>query len=107
MHPTSLPDTDLQIPGLDKIIHLIMFIPFPVLTYLTITTSKRGSATYLKVILLAFIIGCLLATGTEYIQKHTGYRSFEIGDLIADFSGIFLGSLLSLSHLILNKKNDQ
>lgn len=103
MNPSDMPDPELDIPGLDKLVHFMMFIPFPALAYLTIENPKNGFKKTLTFIVLIFITGCLLATGTEYIQKLTDYRSFEIGDIAADFIGLFIGSILTLLHSTLKK----
>ena len=107
MNPSDMPEHELDIPGLDKLVHLMMFSPFPVLAYLTIENHKNSFKTNLSLIVLIFLIGCLLATGTEYIQKLTDYRSFEIGDIAADLTGLFIGSTLTLLHSTLKKSQDK
>ena len=103
MNPSDMPDPSLDIPGLDKLVHLMMFIPFPVLAYLTIENPKNSFKMNLTFIALIFLTGCILATGTEYIQKLTDYRSFETGDITADLTGLLIGSTLTLLRSTLKK----
>ena len=107
MNPSDMPDPELDILGLDKLVHFIMFTPFPALAYLTIENPKNSFKRDLTFIALIFIAGCLLATGTEYIQKLTDYRSFELGDIAADFIGLFISSILTLLHSTLKKATYQ
>lgn len=103
MNPSDMPDPELDIPGLDKLVHFMMFVPFPVLAFLTIEPQKKGFKTTLTFIILIFLIGCILATGTEYIQKLTAYRSFEISDIAADFIGLLIGSIITFLYTTLKK----
>ena len=103
MNPSDMPDPELDIPGLDKLVHFMMFVPFPVLAFLTIEPQKKGFKTTLTLIILIFLIGCILATGTEYIQKLTAYRSFEISDIAADFIGLLIGSIITFLYTTLKK----
>ena len=103
MNPSDMPDPELDIPGLDKLVHFMMFVPFPVLAFLTIEPQKKGFKTTLTYIILIFLIGCILATGTEYIQKLTAYRSFEISDIAADFIGLLIGSIITFLYTTLKK----
>ena len=100
--PSDLPDTVLELwgIGIDKYVHFLMFLPFPVLTYFALSAKTRY-------IILIFIIGCIFAFGTEYIQGLTDYRSFERGDIVADILGLISGSTLTILHAILtNRKNN-
>ena len=103
MNPSDMPDPELDIPGLDKLVHFMMFVPFPVLAFLTIEPQKKGFKTTLTFIILIFLIGCILATGTEYIQKLTAYRTFEISDIAADFIGLLIGSIITFLYTTLKK----
>lgn len=104
MNPSDMPDPELDIPGLDKLVHFMMFVPFPVLAFLTIEPQNKGFKTTLTFIILIFLIGCILATGTEYVQKLTAYRSFELGDIAADFTGVFIGSISAFLYSTLTNK---
>ena len=42
MNPSDMPDPELDIPGLDKLVHFMMFVPFPVLAFLTIESQNKS-----------------------------------------------------------------
>lgn len=74
----------------DKVAHFCMFVPFPVLMYL----SMERIPTLVKII-LALALGFMLAGGTEYIQGLTAYRDKDILDFAADTVGLAVGSIVS------------
>lgn len=45
-------------------------------------------------IIVSLLIGLLLASSTEFIQLHTPGRSGEIKDVLIDFSGYILGTII-------------
>ena len=104
MNPSDMPDPELDIPGLDKLVHFMMFAPFPVLAFLTIESQNKSFKKNLPFITLIFLTGCFLAIGTEYIQKLTSYRTFELGDIAADFTGLFIGSIAIFIYSTLTNK---
>ena len=92
---SELPSSMLGIP-MDKIVHFLMFLPFPILAFFAFdkyTESPRQSFIYTG---LTCAAGCLLAAGTELIQSRLSYRSGDPNDFIADFLAIILGSLIVL-----------
>ena len=101
IRPSELPDTPLELwgIGIDKIVHFLMFLPFPILAYSTLSAKA-------KYIMVIFITGCIFAIGTEYIQGLTDYRSFEYGDITADISGLLSGSIVTLIHTLLKKSKN-
>lgn len=95
MHVDKIPDiqkTMLGIP-MDKIAHFIMFLPFPILTYLAYdhVTNKAWSAILFS--LLTFLVGAAIAAGTEYVQGLLPYRSRDIADLKADLLALFISTV--------------
>jgi hypothetical protein len=45
---------------------------------------------------LALGVGfCLLGVGVEYAQRATGYRTFDVFDMVANSAGVLLGWLVS------------
>lgn len=111
MNTSSLPDTALDLWGLpiDKVVHFLMFAPFPILAFFAYNNPKHKILREFLSIIVIFTIGCSIAIGTEYIQKYTGYRSFEVQDMVSDIIGLFVGSIITatyttLKHYIQNDK---
>lgn len=97
-HFENIGNVPRQIWGIptDKVIHFAMFFPFPILCYLAFdryTTKWWQSLLYVGAV---FLIGCLLAGGTELGQMQTRYRSGDIADFYADGLALALSSLIVL-----------
>lgn len=90
----SVPTTLLGIPT-DKVVHFGMFFPFPILAFLAFdryTETVRATLLFTGV---TFLVGLLLALGTEWGQAHlTDYRSGDPWDLTADILALVLSSVL-------------
>lgn len=95
MHVDKIPDIQKTIFGIptDKIAHFIMFLPFPILTYLAYdhVTNKAWSAILFS--LLTLLAGAAIAAGTEYVQGLLPYRSRDIADLKADLLALFISTV--------------
>ena len=92
--PPSLPTTFLGIPT-DKIGHFCMFFPYPILAFLAFDKYTETPKSTLLFSSLTFVLGALLALGTEWGQAHlTNYRSGEPMDLAADLLALFIGTLI-------------
>lgn len=94
--PSNLPDmgagTFMGIP-MDKVLHFIMFLPFPVLASMSLLDLNRGKAANLVTLVVIAITGIGIAYATEAIQSQLGYRSYDMKDLYADSIGICTGAL--------------
>lgn len=92
----SVPRTILGIPS-DKVVHFCMFFPFPILAFLAFdqyTDTMRQSLLFSGI---TFVVGILLALGTEWGQAHlTRYRSGDTRDFLADSLALVLGTLIVL-----------
>ena len=91
----SLPDmssTFLGIPK-DKIVHFIMFFPFPLLAYMVFGRFKTDWKAVLWTAVI-FVAGCLLASLTEIVQSTLSYRSAEIADFRADCIALAISSIM-------------
>lgn len=86
------PKTVLGIPS-DKVVHFAMFLPFPILSFLSYNGFSRKFGKALAVIALAFLAGAILAAGTELGQGLTSYRSADSHDFLADLIGLGVGAL--------------
>lgn len=100
---SSLPSVPWTIWGIpsDKVMHFLLFIPFPILTF---QAFYRGESPWL-LFLGVIVSGCLLATGTELGQRYlTTYRFGDWKDLLADAVGIAAGSLPLILWIIFQKR---
>lgn len=92
----ELPKSFLGIP-LDKMVHFLMFMPFPVLGYMSFKPYNKGSSWKdFAVLAVLCILGAGFALSTEKIQSLTSYRSYEQADVLADFIGLSTGALMVL-----------
>lgn len=89
MPPSGMPKTPF-IPGLDKIVHIVLFAIWSFL----LAGYTRSTA------LMVLLTGFALGTGIEFLQEALAMgRSFEWWDVAADVSGVVLGYLVRM-HLI-------
>ena len=91
---TDVPETLFGIPA-DKIVHFLMFLPFPVLVFFSFRLSGTGVVKSLLLIIAIFAVGCLFAWGTEYVQGLLPYRDMDMEDFKADRLGLACGSLIT------------
>lgn len=99
----ELPKFFLSIP-LDKIMHFVMFLPFPVLGYTTFYHTEKGNWRKFAVLGIMCVLGFAFANSTERLQALTSYRACETADLIADAIGICTGALAVAIHIIVTHK---
>ena len=95
----SLPTEPRNLFGLegDKVVHFLMFLPFPVLSYFAfpMRTRKAWHSLLLAVFFLA--ADSVLAAGTEFIQGFIPYREADTADFGADFIGLCISAALVLT----------
>ncbi len=87
----------------DKVVHFILFFPYPILTWLTFNDSLRKKIKNLTYVLIP-ISGLFLATITETIQLLNSSRSYDPKDLMANYIAILSGSLLITIISLFSKK---
>ena len=80
----------------DKIIHFLMFLPFPLILAGIFKGKTKRPVNSLLIVLAFFLAGCILAAGTEIGQHFTGYRVADSSDFFADGLGLAVGSLLAI-----------
>ena len=95
--------TFLGIP-MDKVVHFIMFLPFPILMGLSFHKAGTRTLNTLFFTLGTFLIGCILAGATEIGQSLTTYRSCDINDFRADCLALAIGSIALFIVNIFRKK---
>ena len=79
---------------LDKIVHFLMFLPFPLLCYYAIGKNPSGPWKAIGAVVLIFGAGCLIAAATEIVQDFLPYRSADPKDFKADTAALALVSLV-------------
>lgn len=102
IRPSSLPEMDVKtflgLP-IDKVLHFLMFLPYPVLSGLVFISREQKLPAVTAVMLILVATGIGVAYGTEMIQSQTEYRSYEIADFYADLIGIAAGIILAASYI--------
>ena len=82
--------TLLGIP-LDKLMHFTMFLPFPVLAFLSFDPYTETVKRTLFFVGITLVVGLVLAAGTEWGQAtFTDYRKGDPLDFVADAIGLVL-----------------
>ena len=102
MNPSDIPEIDMQtflgIP-IDKVLHFLMFLPYPILAGLSFMNGRMGLVRNMVILTAIIITGIGVSYGTEVIQAHTGYRSYEIADFYADLTGLATGSIIVAAYI--------
>lgn len=78
----------------DKIVHFIMFMPFPILLFFSLKGSTNSILAAFATIIVILSVGCIFAGLTEVIQGSLPYRTQDIGDFKADCLGMLVSSVL-------------
>ena len=108
MNPSQLPEIDVKtflgIP-IDKVLHFLMFLPYPILSSLSFITRGTGTLKNLAILLVLIVLGIGISYGTEAIQAQTGYRSYDLEDFYADMVGIATGTILTTVYIAYTKLN--
>lgn len=94
----SLPTLDKTFLGIpvDKVAHFLMFLPYPLLTFLSFDHKSKKKWASVGFVFLTFASGVLLAGLTEYIQKFIPTRAMDVADFNADCIAILISSILVL-----------
>ena len=88
----------------DKIVHFLLFLPYPVLMYTAFHRQRGIPSSLLFFMLWVVVAGTVIAGGTELIQGMTDYRSADINDFRADCLGIFVGCVAVTVYGAISKK---
>ena len=105
----SLPDVSRTLFGIpmDKVVHFLMFLPFPVLAFKSFRLRDKGVVATILIIVGIFILGCGIAWVTEYVQGKLPYRTMDLLDFRADRIGLACGSILTfIFSLVFRPKAD-
>lgn len=87
-------DVSLQFLGIgaDKVVHFLMFLPFPVLFYFAFRRPAPKVQHSIILTLCIFLLGCAVAAGTELIQDSIPSREADVADFFANSLAILLSS---------------
>jgi len=88
----------------DKVVHFIMFLPFPILSYLSFDHPGKKWWKSLLFVLASLGAGCLVAWGTEFIQGQLSYRTKDLHDFYADSLALLISSVVVLISDLRRKK---
>ena len=89
--------TDLWGIPADKIVHFLMFLPFPVLAYFAFDRFTEKFWPSVLWTSVAFLAGCAFAAGTEYVQALLlPYRTGDPADFKADLLALAVSSVIVL-----------
>ena len=80
----------------DKVVHFGMFFPFPLLAYLAYGPCVEKGWKSLLFCVGLFLLGALVAAGTEFGQTFLPYRSGDLKDLYADLLALGISSCIVL-----------
>ena len=95
---SSSQDVPLDLWGIptDKVVHVLMFFPFPLLACLAFGGYRGESGRAVLKTAAAFLAGCAFAAGTEWVQTRLPYRSGDPVDFQADALALLLSSVIVL-----------
>lgn len=89
----QMPRTLFGLP-IDKVVHFLMFFPFPILAFLAYDHLTQTPWQALAALISICAIGGVFAGLTEIIQGQLSYRTKDINDFGADCLAIGLSGLL-------------
>ena len=88
----------------DKVVHFLMFFPFPLLAYLSFDRYRERRWPSVFWATVAFLAGCAYAAGTEWVQSRLSYRSGDPADFLADFTALAACSVVILILILAKHK---
>ena len=94
----STRDVPMDLWGIptDKIVHFLMFLPFPFLAYFAFDRFTEKVWTSILWTTVSFLVGGAFAAGTEWVQSHLPYRTADPADFHADLLALAAGSVIVL-----------
>ena len=93
LRPDSIPTLPQFIYGIptDKVIHFFMFLPDPLLAYISFRPDKGGLGAELLAFAAILAAGAVMAMGVERLQIAAG-RNYDIKDFYANLAGMAAGA---------------
>ena len=108
MRPDDIPEIRPDLWGIpiDKVMHFIMFFPYPALAYAAFRPACEKIMVHLAVLLIIMVTGAGVALGTEHIQGLIEYRGYEILDFYADMLGMSCSAILTFVYILIMKSKN-
>lgn len=109
--PRPLPNTNIEIPGLDKLAHAIMFGVLAFVTSIDMARRNRkdirtlSNSTIIYISVIVAFVGLLIEILQQLMQLG---RGGDLLDFIADIIGVIIASIITVNLLksLLNKPLD-
>ena len=103
--PDDMPSIEITFFGLpiDKVVHFIMFLPFPILAFKAFDSENIKSGRRLLLLSGIAAAGGAIAALTEFIQGYLSYRSEDAHDLFSDLIGLGTGIACVIIYLTFRK----
>lgn len=108
LKPGSIPVLQQFIFGIptDKVIHFIMFLPYPVLAYISFRPDRKGVLTHMLTFIAIIAVGAAMAMGVERLQIAAG-RNYDIKDFYANIAGMAAGAAITLILILARHRLDK
>jgi len=85
---------------LDKWVHIFLFMILVILWSKAYSHKKNTNSGGRKIFFEIMIVGCFYGIAMEFVQKYfIPFRSFDVGDIIADAIGCVVGYLISIKKI--------
>lgn len=100
--PRPLPNTNIEIPGLDKLVHAIMFGVLVFVTCIDMARRNRNDIrrlsifTIINISVIVAFVGLLIEILQQLMQLG---RGGDLLDFIADIIGIIIASIITVNFL--------
>jgi VanZ family protein len=103
---SSTKEVPMELWGIptDKVVHFLMFFPFPFFACLAFGGSLRKPWQAVLWTVIAFLSGCAFAAGTEWIQTKLPYRTGDPVDFQADALALLICSVIVLILVLVKKR---
>lgn len=103
---SSTEDVPMDLWGIptDKVVHFLMFFPFPLLAFLAFGGYQGQVGKAVLKTAVAFLAGCAFAAGTEWVQTRLPYRTGDSADFTADLLALGIASVIVLVTDLLKQK---
>ena len=108
LKPGSIPVLQQFIFGIptDKVIHFIMFLPYPILAYISFRPDRMEGLTHLLALIAIIAVGAAMAMGVERLQIAAG-RNYDIKDFYANIAGMAAGAAITLIFILARHRLDK